>query len=272
MTTTTMQSIDDLKQQLKTMWSTGDYGLIALGMQESAEAFLAELGVAPDERFLDVACGSGQMAVPAARAGAQVTGIDIAPEWLAQARHRAETEGVAVTLDVGDVENMPYADESFDTVMSLIGAMFAPRPDRTLSEMLRVCRPGGRIIMGNWTAQGLVGKFFATIGKYAPPPDMPSPLLWGDEETVKARFGDSVSDLRLARRMMHFRYPMPPAEVAEHYVNHFGPVMRARATLDPAGQKALGDDIEALWAGANTATDGMTEVDGEFLEVVAVKA
>lgn len=272
MSTTTIKSIDEMKQQLKTMWSTGDYGLIALGMQESAEAFLADIGVTPGERFLDVACGSGQMAVPAARAGARVTGLDIVPEWLAQAKCRAESEGVDLTLDIGDVEDMPYADGSFDTVMSLIGAMFAPRPDRTAAELLRVCRPGGRIVMGNWTAQGLVGKFFATIGKYAPPPDMPSPLLWGDEDTVKARFGAAVSDLRLERRMMRFHYPMPSREVAEHYIAHFGPVMRARATLDSAGQAALDHDIEALWSDANVARDGTTEVDGEFLEVVAIKA
>jgi len=143
---------------------------------------------------------------------------------------------------------MPYDDASSDVVVSLIGAMFAPSPDRAMSEMGRVCRPGGRILMGNWTPEGFVGTFFRTVSAHVPPPDMPSPLLWGDEDAVRERFADIASDVNISRRFLHFDYPMPPAEVAAHYCMYFGPKRQAIAALDPAGQDALLQDIEALWA------------------------
>lgn len=264
--------IGDLKQKLKTTWSAGDYGLIAKGLEKSAEEFLARVSVAPGERVLDVACGAGQLAIPAARAGAQVIGIDIAENWIAQARERAKAEGLDVRFDIGDAEAMPYEDAEFDIVLSLIGAMFAPRPERVTSELLRVTRPGGRIVMGNWTAEGFVGDFFKTVAKYAPPPPIPSPLLWGDEATVRERFGSGVSELNFTRSMMHFDYPMQPAEVVEHYLEHFGPTRQAVAKLDRDGREALRGDLEKLWRDANQASDGTTQVDAEILEVVAKKA
>lgn len=266
------EDIGALKQKLKTTWTAGDYGLIARGLEKSAEDFLARASVAPGDRVLDVACGAGQLAIPAARTGAQVTGIDIAENWIAQAKERATAEGLDVQFDVGDAEAMPYENASFDVVLSLIGAMFAPRPERAASELLRVTRPGGRIVMGNWTAEGFVGDFFRTVGKHAPPPPMPSPLLWGDEDVVRERFGKGVAELRLARGMLHFDYPMPPAEVADHYLEHFGPTCQAVAALDDDGREALRADLEALWRAANGAEDGPTQVDAEILEVVGLKS
>lgn len=266
-----MAELDALKERLKATWTAGDYGFVARGLQKSAEAFVAGVQIAPGERVLDVACGTGQVAIPAARSGAQVTGIDIAENWIAQARERAAEQGLDIRFDVGDVEDMPYDDASFDVVVSLIGAMFAPRPDRALSEMARVCRPGGRIIMGNWTPQGFVGTFFKTVSAHVPPPDMPSPLLWGDEDTVRERLAAIASEVTISRQLLHFDYPMLPAEVATHYFRYFGPTRQAMSALDPAGQDALRRDMEALWSSHNQADDGTTQVDGEILEIIATR-
>lgn len=270
--TTEPENLEELKAGLKATWSAGDYGLIARGLAESAEAFLADQGIGPGERVLDVACGSGQLALPAARAGARVTGLDITEAWIEQGRAQAEAEGLDIAFDVADAEDMPYPDASFDVTMSLIGAMFAPRPERVTAELLRVTRPGGRIVLGNWTPEGFVGGFFRTVARHMPPPDMPSPLLWGDETAVRERLAEGVSDLRLARRALRFRYPMPPEEVTLHYLAHFGPTKRAAEALDTNGRAALRNDLERHWAIHNDAIDGRTEVDAEILEVVATRA
>lgn len=268
---TQQQDIAELKQRLEATWTAGDYGQIARGLRESAEGFLAQAPIGRGERVLDVACGDGQLAIPAARAGAQVTGLDIAPNWIAQARDRAAAEGLDVRFDVGDAEELPYEDDEFDVVISLIGAMFAPRPERVTAEMLRVSRSGSRIIMGNWTAEGFVGAFFRTVGQHVPPPDMPSPLLWGNEDTVRERLGEGCSDVQLARTNLHFDYPMPPAEVVAHYMENFGPTRTAIGKLDADGQEALRADLERLWSEANQASDGTTQVDAEILQVVATR-
>lgn len=270
---TATSELESLKHRLLETWSAGNWGLIARGLRRSAEGFLDDLEVSPGERLLDVACGDGQLAVPAARAGARAVGIDIAPAWIEQARDRTESEGLDIRFDVGDVEDMPYETESFDTVVSLIGAMFAPRPDVAASEMLRVCRPGGRVVMGNWTPEGTVGDFFRIVASHAPPPDMPSPLMWGDEDCVRERFGDSVSELRLNRRLLHFDYPMPPEQVVAHYLEHFGPTRKAFESLDEEGQASLRGELLQLWEANNQDSSGATtRSDAEILEVVAVKA
>jgi len=263
--------ITGLKAALHDTWSAGDYGLVASGLERSAGAFLDRMRVSSGQAVLDVACGTGQLAIPAARAGARVTGVDISAPWINQADRRARAEGLAACFDVGDVESLPYDSDEFDTVISLIGAMFAPRPALAASEMLRVCQPGGRIIMGNWTAEGFVGDFFRLVGGYSPPPDMPSPLLWGDEDTVRQRFADGVSELRLDRSSLHFDYPMAPPEVARHYCEHFGPTRKVWESLDQAGQGALQADLTRLWGDRNQADDGTTQVDAEILEIVAVR-
>lgn len=263
--------IGDLKQRLHGTWAAGDYGKIARGLQRSAEAFLDDIGVQPGEELLDIACGAGQLAIPAARAGARVTGLDLAEQWIEQARERAAAEGLEARFDVGDAEALPYDDAGFDVIVSLIGVMFAPRPEVATAEMLRVCRPGGRIVLGNWTAEGFVGEFFRTVAAHVPPPDMPSPLLWGNEDTVRERLGPHVSELRLARRMLHFDYPMAPPEVAHHYFAHFGPTRKAWESLDEDGRQALHADLESLWQRHNQADDGTTQVDGEILEVIATR-
>ena len=260
-----------LKTRLKATWMSGDYGYFATFLEAGALEFLAGIGVAPGSRVLDVACGAGQISFAMSRAGAHVTGIDIATNLIEQARHRSQMELAAVHFEEGDAEQLAFPDNSFDLVVSLIGAMFAPRPERVAAEVLRVCRPGGRIVMANWTPQGMVGHLFKTLGKHVPPsPLMPSPMLWGDETTVRERLQGVTSQLRLTKRLYPFRYPFSPAEVVDHYRDYYGPVNRAFAGLDAAGQEALHRDLTDLWAAHNTATDGTTFYLAEYLQVEAI--
>ena len=175
MTGTTVVEIDALKARLKTTWMAGNYDYFSRFMESSAVEFAERIGVAPGDTLLDVACGSGQLALIAARRGARVTGVDIATNSIEAARGRARSEGLDARFDEGDAEALPYADASFDIVATIFGAMFAPRPEMVAREMLRVCRPGGKIAMANLTKEGFVGKMFGTIGRRVPPPPMPSP-------------------------------------------------------------------------------------------------
>jgi len=265
--------MEALKTRLKAMWMAGDYGRFAKFLEPGAMEFFPRLEIAPGERVLDVACGAGQLSFPAARAGADVTGIDIATNLIEQAKARAKAEGVTIRFDEGDAEDLPYEDASFDVVFSLIGAMFAPRPERVAAELVRVCRPGGRIVMGNWTPSGFIGQMFKTNAKHVPPPaGMPAPVLWGDEATVRERLRDGIADLRLTRKMYPFKYPFPPAEVVEFFRTYYGPTNRAFAALDSDKQAALRSDLERLWSEHNKASDGGTEIEAEYLEVIAVRA
>lgn len=264
--------MESLKARLKATWMSGDYGHFAKSLEPGALEFLARIPVPAGTRLLDVACGAGQIAIPAARAGALVTGVDIATNSIERARARARDEGLEARFDEGDAEMLPYEDASFDLVVSLFGAMFAPRPERVAAELLRVCRPGGRIVMGNWTPEGFIGKMFKVIGKHVPPPPlMPSPLLWGDEATVRERLGDGVAELSLTKRRYPFNYPFPPSDVVEHFRTYYGPTNRAFGALDDAGKEAFRRDLERLWSEHNSATDGTTSLESEYLEVVAVR-
>lgn len=261
-----------LKARLKAMWMTGDFGEIAKHIEAGAEEFIGRLALGPGLRVLDVACGSGNLALPAARAGATVTGVDIATNLLEQARARAASEGLTIQFDEGDAESLPYADAAFDVVVSMFGAMFAPRPEVVAAELIRVCRPGGRIALANWTPQGFIGQMFKLTARYVPPPaNMPSPVMWGDEETVRGRLRHGVADLQLTRRMCPFIYPVPPAGVVESFRTYYGPTQRAFDALDAGGQAALRSDLERLWAEHNRATDNTTRGEGEYLEVIATR-
>lgn len=270
---TNPSDLESLKARLKATWMSGDYGTFSRYLEPGAAEFFRRLEVMPGARVLDIACGSGQLALMAARAGAVVTGVDIATNLIEQARARAQEEGLTVQFDEGDAEALPYPDSSFDLVASLIGAMFAPRPEVAAAEMLRVCRPGGRIAMANWTPQGFVGQMFRTTGKYvSPSPSLPPPVLWGEEAVVRERFGEGVTELRLTRRLYPFRYPFPPADVVEYFRTYFGPMVRAFAALDADGQDRLRLDLVELWSSQNLATDGSTVVDAEYLEVLATRS
>ncbi|AFZ67609.1 class I SAM-dependent methyltransferase [Deinococcus peraridilitoris] len=261
-----------LKDRLKVTWMSGDYGVFARYLEPGALEILERWDLQPGERVLDVGCGAGQIALPAAARGVDVTGVDIAANLIAQARRRAEDAGVRATFDEGDAERLPYPDASFDTVVSLIGAMFAPRPDRVAAELLRVCRPGGRILLANWTPAGFIGQMFKTIGKHVPPsPLMPSPLLWGDEQTVRDRLGSGTSDLRFQRYHYRLAYPFPPQDVVAFFREYYGPTNRAFAALDEAGQDALEADLVRLWSEHNIAGPGESAIESEYLEVRATR-
>ena len=264
--------MESLKTRLKGMWMSGDFGEVAKHIETGADEFIERLSLQPGTRVLDVACGSGNLALPAARSGAIVTGVDIAPNLLEQARARAASEGLTIQFDEGDAENLPYDDAAFDVVVSMFGAMFAPRPELVAAELVRVCRPGGRIAMANWTPQGFVGQMFKVTGKHVPPPpNMPSPLKWGDEETLRERLSDGIANLQMTRRMCPFEYPVPPAEVVESFRMYYGPTRRAFEALDSDGQAALRKELEQLWTEHNQATDNTTYGEGEYLEVVATR-
>ena len=265
--------MESLKTKLKAMWMSGDFGQIAKQLETSAAEFVDGLALKPGDRVLDVACGSGNTAIPAARAGAIVTGADIATNLLEQGRARAAAEGLTIKFEEGDAENLPYDDASFDVVVTMFGAMFAPRPEVTAAELIRVCSPGGRIAMANWTPEGHIGEMFKVTGKHVPPPpNIPSPLKWGDEATVRERFRDGISELKLTRRMCRFNLPFTPAEVVEHFRTYYGPTQRAFAALDSNAQAALRSDLEQVWSQNNKSTDNTTQVDGEYLEVIATRS
>jgi SAM-dependent methyltransferase len=265
--------MEALKVRLKTTWNSGDYGTFARYMEPGALKLLAEWQIPPGSRLLDIACGAGQIAIPAARAGINATGLDLAPNWIEQARARAASEGLAAQFDEGDAEQLPYPDASFDVIVSLVGAMFAPRPERVAAELVRVCRPGGRIIMVNWTPSGLVGQMFKAIARHVPPPPgVPSAMLWGDEATVRQRLNDGIKALTLTHRTYPvWNYPFGVPEVVEFFRETYGPVQRAFAALDAEGQKTLRNDLEQVFSQYNRAADGTTSLEGEYLEVIAVR-
>lgn len=265
--------ISELKKKLKTTWESGDFDRIATTYADGASEFIDRLKIEPGTRLLDVACGSGNLSVPAARAGAAVTGVDIAVNLLETARRRAAVQGLSMKFDEGDAEGMPYGDGSFDTVVSMFGAMFAPRPGMVAGEMLRVCRPGGTIAMANWTPTSFIGSMFRITAGYVPPPaGMPSPLLWGDEKTVRERFGDGAAEIEMIPRSIDFILPASPAGMVEHFRTWYGPTLRAFAALDETGREALRKDLTKLWEEHNRATDGTTRVSSEYLEVRVKRA
>jgi SAM-dependent methyltransferase len=273
MSATSSPDIEALKARIRATWTAGDFGMLAHQVEEAELQLIERLGIAPGTEVLDVACGTGNSAIPAARSGARVIGIDIAPNLLEQARARAQSESLDARFEEGDAEALAFPDASFDLVVTVFGAMFAPRPDLVAAELLRVCRPGGRIVMGNWTPDSFSGQTSRLAAKYLPPPaGIPTPTLWGDEETVRRRFRDGVSRLDLHRRVVTFRYPMSEAEVVDLYRRHFGPTIRAFEALDPERREAYRTDYEELWRANNQATDGTVVVPSEFLEVIATRA
>lgn len=265
------QEMQALKTRLKTTWEAGDFSKVAEHIEGTAKSFVERLDLKPGMQVLDVACGSGNLAIFAAEAGADVTGLDIASNLIEAAGRRAAEHGVTPKLDVGDAEAMPYPDNSFDVVMTMYGAMFCPRPDVAASELIRVCKPGGMIAMANWTPAGFAGQMFKIGAKYLPPPNMPPPVLWGVPETVAERLGDRVTDLTMTLRIAEMTFDIPPVEVVEFFKTYFGPtVMAFKAMSEEDGQNCT-TDLVAHWAANNQAEQGKTLAKSEFLEVRAIK-
>jgi SAM-dependent methyltransferase len=262
-----------IKSALKASWMAGDFGQIAKYSFKAGEDFIARMQIKPGTRILDVACGTGNTAIPAARAGAVVTGVDIAPNLLEQARQRAAAENLEIVFQEGDAEELPFKDREFDVVITMFGAMFAPRPERVVAQLVRVCRPGGQIAMANWTLEGFVGKQFRAVSEIVPPPPgVPAPVLWGDEQTVRQRLSTGISKLVLTRQNTRFDFPFAPKDVLALFRQYFGPTQVAFSKLDAAGQAQLASRLESLWTEHNLATDGNTSIEAEYLDVRATVA
>ncbi|HEX2914537.1 MAG TPA: class I SAM-dependent methyltransferase [Chloroflexia bacterium] len=268
-----VDEIQTLKNRVKATWMSGDYARIAELIQPHADDFITRLQLTPGTRVLDAACGTGNLAIPAARTGANVTGQDLAPNLLEVARKRAEAEGLAIQLDSGDAEELPYADGAFDLVMSMYGIMFAPRPEPISAQLLRVCKPGGLIALANWTPGGFIGQMLKTVSAHVPPaPGMTPPPLWGVEEVVRQRLAAGTSEIKCTPRKVLFEESLSPAEIVDYFIQYYGPINRAYAACNPEKQVALRQDLEKLWSDHNTATDGGTHVEAEYLEVLATRA
>lgn len=260
-----------LKTRLKTTWESGDYGVFAKYLEKGALEFFDRLKIPAGTQLLDIGCGAGQLTIPAARKGIKVTGIDLAANLVEQAKKKAKDESLQIQFEQGDAESLPYKDNSYDMVMSLIGSMFAPRPELVASEMIRVCKPGGKIIMGNWTPEGHIGQLFKVIGKHVPPPNFPSPLLWGDGKTCRDRLKNGVKDLKITRYLYPFEYPFSPKKVVDFFIEYYGPTNRGFSSLNDSARNAFHEDITALWDRNNIAKDGTTRVLAEYIEVIGTK-
>ncbi|MGE0471911.1 MAG: class I SAM-dependent methyltransferase [Nitrospira sp.] len=271
MTSATIGEMDSLKARLKSIWTAGDYDRFSRFMEGSAREFYERLNIAPGCKLLDIACGSGQLALMAAKDGIEVTGVDIVSNLVERARARAQAEGLNAIFQEADAELLPFEDASFDVVVTLIGAMFAPQPQLVAQELLRVCVPGGTIAMANWTPQGFVGQMFKAVSKFIAPSGMPAPVLWGDEATVRERLGHGTSELNLTRRQYLFDYPFSPSEVVEFFRLHYGPTNRAFASLNAEAQAQLRQELETLWAAHNRSGTDNTIVFAEYLEVVGIR-
>ncbi len=268
-------NLETMKAKQKATWEAGDFGRIARTIENVAEEFMARQPLERGSRVLDVACGTGNLAVIAARQDCKVSGVDIAGNLIAQARTRAANEGLRIDFKEGDAEALPLADGQFDLVVSMFGVMFTPRPHVAAAELLRVTRPGGRVALANWTPEGFIGKMFNIFKAHLPPPPagMSSPMDWGDEATVRSRLAHGFTSVRLTRRIALMHYPFPPAETVEFFRQYYGPTQKAFAALDTTARDALRRDLVELQTAYNIAkTPGTTEVTAEYLEVVAARS
>jgi SAM-dependent methyltransferase len=260
-----------IKEQQKQTWATGDDAVIGTMISFMAETLCEAMGLHAGWRVLDVAGGSGNAALAAARRLCDVVCTDYVSTLLNRGRERAAAERLDIAFEVADAENLPYPDRSFDAVISTVGVMFAPDQMRAAEELLRVCRPGGVIGLANWTPDGFIGELFRIVGKYAPPPaGVRPPTLWGTKERLGELFGDGVVALNTNRRDFIWR-----ARTADRWVEilraWYGPTNRAFAAQDAAGQEALAAEIRNLVHRYNRATDGTVIAAGDYLEVVAIR-
>ena len=260
-----------LKARQQKSWSTGDYAVIGATLIVISEELCEAVDLHAGQSVLDVATGSGNTAIAAARRFCEVTGTDYVPALLEVGRRRAAAEHMHVTFQEGDAEHLSFADASFDAVLSTLGVMFTPNQEQAASELLRVCRPGGKIGLANWTPTSFIGDVFRSIGKYVPPaPGLKSGALWGTEERLRELFGEGIASLQTTTRAFMFRY-----RSVEHWMElfgtYYGPIVTAFQSLDAAGRKGLSQDLSSLLERYNIARDGTLVVPGEYLEAVALK-
>jgi ubiquinone/menaquinone biosynthesis C-methylase UbiE len=260
-----------IKQRQQATWASGDYQMIATQIQIVSELLIEALDVHSTELVLDVATGSGNAAIAAARRGCTVIGLDYVPALLDRARRRTEAEGLDIEYVEGDAEALPFDDGSFDVVSSVFGSMFAPDQERTASELARVCRSGGRIGIVAHTPEGFIGQLFKTNAKHVPPPaGLRSPIQWGTEERLRELFGETIAEISVEKRLYTFRDRSPQAYV-EYWRRYYGPTLKSFEAVGEAGREALESDLLDLIARFNRADDGTMVVPNEYLEAVIVK-
>jgi ubiquinone/menaquinone biosynthesis C-methylase UbiE len=260
-----------VKSRQQQMWAAGDFSKVATHLAIVGELLCESVDLSAGQHVLDVACGSVNTALAAARRNCQVTGVDYVPALLERARARSAVEDLAIAFEEGDAEDLPFPDAAFDVVLSTFGVMFAPDQKRAAEELLRVCQPGGRIGLANWTPEGRVGQMFRIIAQYLPPPpELAPPVRWGTEEGLGALLGERINELRITPRNFVMRYESADAWVT-FFRTYFGPVVTAFADLDEPGQRALAHDMRSFLDRENQATDGTLKVVNEYLEVVATR-
>jgi len=260
-----------VKGKQQAAWSAGDYAVVGTTLQIVGESLCEALDLRPDARVLDVAAGNGNATLAAARRWADVTSTDYVPALLERGRARAGTEGLPVRFEQADAENLQYADESFDIVLSTFGVMFTPDQEKAAAEMARVCKPGGKIGLANWTPSSFVGELFKLIGRYVPPPaGVKSPSLWGTEERLRELFAGRLDSIAIQRKDFVFRY-RSAAHWLEVFRTYYGPMQKAFGALDSSRQESLAADLIALAERFNRATDGSLVAPGQYLEVVITR-
>lgn len=271
--TTTQPTIDlvTVKSRQQAAWSSGNYAVIGTTLQITGELLCEAVDLHPGQRVLDVAAGNGNATLAAARRWAEVTSTDYVPSLLEQGRARAEAEGLPVTFQQADAEDLPFDDGAFDVVLSVFGVMFTPNQEQAAAELMRVCRSGGKIGLVNWTPESFVGQMFRTIGKYIPPaPGVKPPSLWGTEGRLDELFGDGITDLAITKRHFAFRY-RSAAHCIDTFRTYYGPMYKAFAALDAEGQAGLDRDLTELLERFNTGGSKTLTVPSEYLEVVATR-
>jgi len=260
-----------VKSRQHATWSSGDYAVIGTTLAITGELLCEAVELRPGQQVLDVAAGNGNATLAAARRWADVTSTDYVAALLERGRARAAAERLDVTFQEADAEALPFADGSFDVVLSVFGVMFTPNQEQAAQELLRVCRSGGKIGLANWTPDGFIGHVFRTIGKYVPPPaGVKPPALWGTEQRLRELFGDDITALTITRRLFVFRY-----RSAKHFLEvfrtYYGPVLKAFAALDTAGQAGLAGELTELLQRFNQGGSDTLAVPSEYLEVVATR-
>lgn len=260
-----------LKAKQHGAWSSGDYAIVGTTLQIVGEELCEALDIRAGQKVLDVAAGNGNVTLAAARRWCEVVSTDYVPSLLERGQRRAKAEGLPVEFKVADAEALPFADGIFDNVVSTFGVMFTPNQDKAATELLRVCKSGGKIGLANWTPEGFIGQVFKTLGKYLPPPaGAKSPALWGTPSRITEMFGAAAASIKAERRSFMFRY-RSPEHFLEIFKSYYGPMLKAFAALDDANQQALRNDLLALIGRMNSAADGTVTVPSEYLEVVISK-
>jgi len=268
---TAQPDLGAVKVRQQATWSSGDYAVVGTTLQIVGEQLCEALDVRAGQKVLDVAAGNGNASLAAARRWCDVTATDYVPALLGRARERAAADRLQIEFREADAEALPFQDSSFDAVVSTFGVMFTPDQDKAAAELIRVCRPGGKIGLANWTPEGFIGQIFKTIGKHLPPPaGVKSPALWGTKARIHEMFETQASSIHIEPRNFAFRYRSP-----EHWLQifktYYGPMLKAFAALEPMAQAALTGDIMAQIERFNRSGDAGMVVPGEYLEIVVTR-